>query len=195
MADKRSTRKGGRPPLDPSKKAVPMLKLSNGKKVQDTPANRKKYGFGPAAGPVSTGQTPAAPARPETAPAAPQKTEGPAGADVSGFQSNEDAARAVISAALGAEPESSGGSAGPGPAVAVSYDQVVKIVNMILTVQAPKYAMTAEEEIQIGAGLDAVIAKRWPGLKEAGPEFALTIALLGYVTRVFIMPMLEARKQ
>lgn len=72
-----------------------------------------------------------------------------------------------------------------GNAPSISYSQVIHSINLYLTYKLPTYAMLPHEEQAIGEGLDLVIAKRWPGATQLGPEAALTVALMGYGLRVW----------
>lgn len=183
MMNSRSTPKGGRPPKHGGT-AKPQLNIK-GRRYADTPANRKRFGL-----PLSGSDRQVPGSKPPETPPAETKPAGPGDP----FAANEAEVRRMLGAG-GPVP----GAASPGqpaqpvqPAeIQISYAEVVKVVNTFLTAYVAQYAMTAQEETAIGTALDAVIVKHFPALRNAGPEFALALALLGYVVRVFIVPMLK----
>jgi hypothetical protein len=183
MTTGRSTAKGGRPP-DRGGSAKPQLRIE-GRRYADTPKNRKRFGL-PVSGVPSqpAGKAPSAPLEGQTAVSGPSEA----------FATNEAAVRLALTAGqvpAGAAPGQAAPLAQPAEIV-ISYTEVVKIGNTFLTAYVAKYAMLPNEEIAIGQALDAVIAKHFPALRNAGPELALTIAVAGYAVRVFVMPMLHA---
>lgn len=171
--------------------------------VADTAANRAKYAGRILPGVPKTRGRVATPAR------------APKGSGRAGRSSGSDSGRPLPSPSSPAQPLTRAESAGQGDAAAqaavagmggpsvaasgaapaapkISYESAVTIMNMIMSAQVPDVAMTEDEQKQIGVALDAVIEKRWPWLKDAGPETALFLAVAGWFARA-IFPLIMER--
>lgn len=183
----------GRPRKDgsPARARLPVRVGTELKFVADTNANRRKYGItGPVGAPVPGASEGIDAAKPIKQPDAETLAGGAATA-------RETVASAFPGGSTGGSSTPAKGSAPAADASypAIDYKIVTRTANGIIATVAPDAVMTKDEETAIGEALDAVIAKHWPELKNAGPEFALTLAVGAYITRVVIMPMMDARQK
>lgn len=158
--------------------------------VKDTPGNRAKY-----AGRIVEDHEvprPGRRAKRQNEPATrPESVTAPGVKPQSQSQAQGDeAARAAVT---GPAASTDGTTQQPQPQPQVSYAAVVKTVNAILSMQAPDYRMLPDEEQNIGQSLDLVVEKYAPTMKNAGPEFALTVAVVGYVVRILLAKMKQPK--
>ena len=158
------SRKGGRPRKDGTP-ALTRIVGTNGKKIR---VPRSAAVAATASGlDVSAILTGDAPNKPSTASGEPGSGLGSVGA--------REALKTDI------EP----GSSSPVPAVPqIEYGEVVAVANMIIAAKNPRWTMLPKEQQAIGAALDALIAKYFPDMKNAGVEVALILAVGAYVSRV-----------
>jgi hypothetical protein len=171
--------------------------------VNDTAHNRAKYAGriiapgdlkrGRKATPARSPRTPERPSVPDRPPTDPpvDRPTVPSTSQAAGDDAAREKVRDMLSgggSAPGGAPTGPGSApgAGPGSEYEVSYAELLKVVNAVLILKAPKFQMEPQEVTAIGIGVDAVIAKHFPNLKNAGPEFALAAALLAYAVRVFL---------
>jgi len=179
MMPTKSTKKGGRPPLHGGS-AKPRIKGPDGKMYRDTVENRRRFGMAVdgvmAAAPASPTGSKTIPEGQTTAPVGSGRIEAP-------IASNENAIREELS---GNSPVTVAGKTEEITPTPINYAQVLAIVNVLIKNRFPGKEMLPMEQESIGMSLDAVIAKHFPFLKDAGPEMALTVAVLSYVLRVFL---------
>lgn len=176
--------KGGRPRKD-GVTAKPRLRdPKTGRMLKDTPDNRKRVGF------VDGSQVDSSrPAESKnggggvTTP--PTKTTAP-------LERGHEQGAAAVADSLGAGPEVKKAPDGK-PTAEVDYKAAVTIFDMIVSSQVPSAKMEPTELNTIGLSLDQVIAKRWPSLKQQGPEFALALALSGWLARILLVPMITKK--
>lgn len=175
----KSTVKGGKPRRDGSSAKPQLIDPKTGRKYKDTLDNRRKLGM--LADDVPKDQ--------------PGQTErlassGPAQSGLLGTET-EQAARARLAGAGGRSDVIPPTADNVPELEPIDFAQLVEVANILLAAKWPHAKMTDAEQRAIGKGLDAVISKYWPGMKTAGPEFALALAVMSYVTRVFLGPMLS----